>query len=151
VETKIDVDQLAADLQTIPTGSFAIEPATPTPVQVSGRAFTGSESARTGINGLTIADDVTMVIVPDLITAATKDAGSIDLGMWKSVQLTLINQCEGQANRMAVLDAPAGMSPQQIKEWRSDTAMYDSQFAALYYPWIKVANPASTNGDAEIL
>ena len=71
VETKIDVDQLAADLQTLPTGSFAIEPAAPTPVSVPGRAFAGSETARTGISGLTIADDVTMVMVPDLVTAAT--------------------------------------------------------------------------------
>lgn len=151
VETKIDVDQLTADLQTIPTGAFAIVPAEPTPVSVPGRAFAGSESARTGISGLTIADDVTMVVVPDLITAATKEDGTVDLGMWKSVQLALINHCEGQANRMAILDAPPGMSPQQIKEWRSDTAMYDSQFATLYYPWIKVANPIGTNGDSEIL
>jgi phage tail sheath protein FI len=43
------------------------------------------------------------------------------------------------------------MSPQQIKEWRSDTAMYDSAFAALYYPWIEVSNPAATNGDTEIM
>ena len=49
---------------------------------------------------------------------------------------------------MAVLDAPPGMSPQQIKEWRSDVAMYDSAYAALYYPWIKVENPIGTNGDA---
>ncbi len=52
---------------------------------------------------------------------------------------------------MAILDAPPGMSPQQIKEWRSDVAMYDSAFAALYYPWIKVDNPAATNGDTEIM
>ena len=51
---------------------------------------------------------------------------------------------------MAILDAPPGMTPQQIKEWRSDVAMYDSAFAALYYPWIKVENPIGTNGDAEI-
>ena len=150
VETKIDVDQLAADLQTLPTGSFAIEPAPPIPVAVPGRAFTGSESSRTGINGLSIADEVTMVLVPDLVTAARQEDGSIDLGLWKSVQLALINHCEGQANRMAILDAPPGMTPQQIKEWRSDVAMYDSQFAALYYPWIEVANPAATNGDTTI-
>ena len=42
-----------------------------------------------------------MVMVPDLITAATKDDGTIDLDLWKSVQLGLINHCEGQANRMA--------------------------------------------------
>ncbi len=43
------------------------------------------------------------------------------------------------------------MTPQQIKDWRSDTAMYDSAYAALYYPWIKVDNPIGTNGDAEVL
>ncbi|MEZ5262317.1 MAG: phage tail sheath C-terminal domain-containing protein [Acidimicrobiales bacterium] len=44
------------------------------------------------------------------------------------------------------------MSVQQIKEWRSDVAMYDSAFAAMYYPWIKVENPAATgSADTEIL
>jgi len=150
VETMIDVDQLAADLQTIPTGSFEVEKAAPTTVPVPGKAFNGSESARTGISGLVIAEDVTMVMVPDLVTAATKDDGSIDMGMWKSVQLALINHCEAEANRMAVLDAPPGMSPQQVKEWRSDEAMYDSAFAALYYPWINVDNPAASNGNTTI-
>lgn len=150
VETKIDVDQLAADLQTMPTGTFDLEKAAPIPVPVPGRAFNGSESARTGISGLTIAEDVTMVMVPDLITAATQEDGTVDLGMWKSVQLALINHCEGHANRMAVLDAPPAMSPQQIKEWRSDEAMYDSAFAALYYPWINVDNPAATNGNTTL-
>src|SRR5690606_7240134 len=97
VETKVDVDQLAADLQTLPTGSFAIEPAPANPVAVPARAFSGSESARTGISGLTIADDVTMVMVPDLVNAARKGDGEADLGVWKSVQLALINHCEGQA------------------------------------------------------
>ncbi|MET0146131.1 MAG: phage tail sheath subtilisin-like domain-containing protein [Ilumatobacteraceae bacterium] len=150
VATKIDVSTLEADLASLPAGSYPIEPAPPSPVSVPGRAFAGSETARQGINGLVIADDVTMVMVPDLITAATKEDGSIDLGLWKTVQLALINHCEGQANRMAVLDAPPGMTPQQIKEWRSDVAMYDSQFATLYYPWIQVSNPAATNGDTEI-
>ena len=119
---------------------------------VNGRRFAGSESARTGINGLAIAEDVTMVVVPDLITAATKADKTVDLNLWKAVQTTLITHCELHGNRMAVLDAPPGMNPQQIKEWRSDVAMYDSAFAAFYYPWIKVENPTATNGaDAEIL
>ena len=151
VATKIDTSQLEADLASLPAGSYAIEPAPPTPVAVPGRAFAGSETARQGINGLVISEDVTMVMVPDLVTAATKEDGSIDLGLWKTVQLALINHCEGQANRVAILDAPPGMTPQQIKEWRSDVAMYDSAFATLYYPWIEVANPAATNGDTEIM
>jgi uncharacterized protein len=43
------------------------------------------------------------------------------------------------------------MGIQQIKEWRSQTAMYDSAFAALYYPWIEVSNPVPTHGDETIL
>ncbi|MFM8530245.1 MAG: phage tail sheath family protein [Ilumatobacteraceae bacterium] len=153
VETKIDLGSLTDPaIAGIKTGAYAIAPAPAVPVEVKPKHFAGSESERTGINGLVIADEVTMVMVPDLITAATKADGSIDLGMWKAVQTALITHCEGQANRMAILDSPPGMSPQQVKEWRSDVAMYDSAFAAFYYPWIRVDNPASTGpGDATIL
>jgi phage tail sheath protein FI len=133
------------------TGVYDLVPAAAESVVVKAPAFAGSETNRRGINGLVIADDVTMVMVPDLVTAATKADGSIDLGMWKAVQTAVINHCEQQANRMAILDAPPGMGVQDIKEWRSQTAMYDSPFATMYYPWVKVSNPAPTNGDDEIL
>jgi Bacteriophage tail sheath protein len=42
---------------------------------------------------------------------------------------------------MAILDCPPDMLPQDILEWRMNTAGYDSKFAALYYPWIEVMNP----------
>jgi len=144
-----DVD-LSAVMDVLKPGTYPLVPAAPVSVPVSGRKFAGSESARTGINGLTIADEVTMVIVPDLITAAQKEDGTVDLGLWKQVQTALISHCELQGNRMAILDAPPGMNPQQIKEWRSDVAMYDSAFAAMYYPWIKVENPAASNGNREV-
>jgi hypothetical protein len=153
VKVKVDLDKgvdLSSILDVLKPGSYPLEKAAPLPVPVAGKTFAGSESARTGINGLTIAEEVTMVIVPDLVTAATKADGTLDLGLWKAVQTALIGHCELQANRMAVLDAPPGMTAQQIKEWRSDVAMYDSAFAAMYYPWIKVENPIGTNGDAEI-
>lgn len=144
-----DVD-LSSMVDVLKAGAYPLEKAQPTSVSVSGKKFAGSESARTGINGLTIAEEVTMVIVPDLITAATKADGTLDLNMWKAVQTALIGHCELEGNRMAILDAPPGMTPQQIKEWRSGVAMYDSAFATFYYPWIKVENPAGTNGDREV-
>jgi phage tail sheath protein FI len=144
-----DVD-LDSQLELMRTGTFPLEKAAPKPVPVTGRKFAGSESSRRGINGLAVAEDVTMVIVPDLVTAATAEDGTVDLNLWKAVQTSLITHCELNGNRMAILDAPPGMSVQQIKEWRSETAMYDSAYAALYYPWIKVENPLPTNGDAEI-
>ena len=152
VQITLDAKQdLSQQIELLKPGSYQMQKAAPTPVPVTGRRFAGSESARQGINGLAVAEDVTIVVVPDLITAATKEDGSVDLGLWKAVQTALISHCEQNGNRMALLDAPPGMSPQQIKEWRSETAMYDSAFAALYYPWIKVENPIGTNGDAEVL
>ena len=145
-----DKTDLSGQLEVLKPGSYPLEKAAPTAVPVTGRKFAGSESTRQGINGLAVADDVTMVVVPDLVTAATKPDGSLDLGLWKAVQTALISHCEQNGNRMAVLDAPPGLTPQQIRDWRSETAMYDSAFAALYYPWIKVENPIGVNGDAEV-
>jgi hypothetical protein len=153
VKVEVALDKgadLSSQLEVIKPGRYPLQKAAPVPVPVNGRKFAGSESARNGINGLAVADDVTMVIVPDLITAATKDDGSVDLNLWKSVQTALISHCEQNGNRMAILDAPPSMSPQQIKDWRSDVAMYDSAYAALYYPWIKVDNPIGVNGNSEV-
>ena len=152
VDVKLDpaVD-LTYTTNVLKAGSFPMEKAAPKPVPVLPPKFTGSESTRTGINGLSIADEVTMVIVPDLVTAARKEDGSVDLGLWKAVQMSLIAHCEANGNRMAILDSPPGMNVQEIKEWRSDVAMFDSQFATMYYPWITVENPIGTNGDREVL
>ena len=130
---------------TVPaTGTYTIDPAPPVPIEVGSSDFAGGEADRKGIEGLTIADDVTMVAVPDLITATSDGNGTVDLETWKAVQTALIGHCEGQANRMAILDAPPGLNPQQMRDWRSGVAMYDSMFAAMYYPWIRVANPLPT-------
>ena len=61
-------------------GTYPVKTSPATPIQVKAPAFAGSETARRGINGLAIAEDVTIVAVPDLITAAPKDDGTVDLG-----------------------------------------------------------------------
>jgi uncharacterized protein len=121
-------------------GTYALSAPEPKTIDVNAPQFAGSEADRTGIGGLVIADDVTMVVVPDLVTAASRN-GRLDLDMWKAVQTAMIGHCENAGNRMAILDSPPGMNAQEIKQWRSDVAMYDSKFAAMYYPWITVANP----------
>ncbi|MBT0768219.1 phage tail sheath family protein [Kineosporia sp. J2-2] len=150
VEVSADAD-LATQLELLRPGHYELLQAQPVPVPVTGRSFAGSETERRGLGGLAIADDVTMVLLPDLITAATGEDGTVDLGLWKAVQTSLITHCEQYTNRMAILDAPPGMSTQQIKEWRSDTAMYDSAFATMYYPWVKVENPVGSGADKEML
>jgi phage tail sheath protein FI len=58
------------------------------------------------------------------------------------VQLAMIAHCELMGDRVAILDPLPGLTAQQVKEWRMDKAGYDSKYAVLYYPWIKVFDAA---------
>jgi phage tail sheath protein FI len=100
----------------------------------------GDAADRTGFSGLEAVDEVTMVAVPDLIAAY--EQGAIDGETLKAVQLALIAHCELMGDRMAIIDPPPGLNAQQIKEWRVDDAGYDSKYAALYWPRLKVLDPS---------
>jgi phage tail sheath protein FI len=101
--------------------------------------FSGDASERTGIAGLEIAEDATMICCPDLMSAF--EAGALDRTGVKAVQTAMIAHCERMGDRMAILDPLPDLSPQEVKKWRESETNYDSQFAALYYPWITVAGP----------
>lgn len=101
--------------------------------------LTGDSVARTGVGGLEALDDVTMVIMPDLMSLYL--SGAIDLKGVQVAQTAMMNHCEAMKNRVAILDAPPDMNPQQIRNWRLNEANYDSKYAALYYPWIEIDNP----------
>ncbi|WP_405059640.1 phage tail sheath subtilisin-like domain-containing protein [Kribbella sp. NBC_01505] len=103
--------------------------------------YVGDADERSGFSGFEAVDDITMLCVPDLMTAY--EAGTIDLDGVKAVQLAMIAHCELMSDRVAILDAPPGLRPQQIKDWRQNVAGYDSKYAALYWPWIKVADPST--------
>jgi Bacteriophage tail sheath protein len=101
--------------------------------------YIGDAGTRSGFGGLEAIDDITMLCVPDLMAAY--QAGAIDGDGVKAVQLAMIAHCELMADRVAVLDPLPGLSPQRMKEWRVDVAGYDSKYAALYWPWVKIMDP----------
>jgi len=111
----------------------------PAVVDVRPEQYVGDSAARTGFAGLEAIEDVTMLCVPDLMTAY--QSGSVDAEGLKAVQLAMIAHCELMADRVAILDAPPSLNPQQMKDWRTNFAGYDSKYATLYYPWIKVMDP----------
>jgi phage tail sheath protein FI len=59
----------------------------------------------------------------------------------KAVQLAMIAHCENMKDRVAILDALPDLNVQDVKDWRMKEAGYDSKYAALYYPWLQVADP----------
>ncbi|WP_052864391.1 phage tail sheath family protein [Streptomyces niger] len=103
--------------------------------------YLGDSADRTGFGGLEAVDEISMVAVPDLMAAYQR--GAIDLEAVKAVQLGLIAHCELMGDRVAVIDPPPGLNARGIRVWRQETAGYDSKYAALYYPWIKVFDPAT--------
>jgi phage tail sheath protein FI len=119
-------------------GEAAPEPSA-APATVSASQYVGSTADRTGFAGLEAIENVTMLCVPDLMSAYLN--GAIDMDAVKAVQLAMIAHCELMADRLAILDAPPGLGAQQVQDWRMDTAGYDSKYAALYWPWIKVMDP----------
>jgi phage tail sheath protein FI len=115
-----------------PTASVA-------PSRITTDDYVGDVSDRTGFSGLEAVDDITMIAVPDLMSAY--QAGAIDLDAVMGVQLKMIEHCELMGDRVAILDPPPGYGPQQVAEWRQVKAGYDSKYASLYYPWFTVLDP----------
>jgi len=82
--------------------------------------------------------------MPDIMAAYK--AGVLDKKGLKAIQQAMLDHCENMKDRVAILDAPPGMSPQEVKAWRQEEAGFDSKFGAMYYPWIEVPDP-SGNGN----
>jgi phage tail sheath protein FI len=114
-------------------------PAERTPVNAA--LLIGDAAQRSGVNGLEVAEDATIVCFPDLM--ALYAAGRINMEQVQAVQQSMLDHATNMHNRVAVLDAPPGYTPQQIRDWRMKEVNYDSKYGALYYPWIKVADPIS--------
>lgn len=141
----IMVEEEAAGTE-LAKGTVALRAADPLPAppprrEVVADDYIGDVADRTGFGGLEAVDEITMVSVPDLMSAYR--GNGVDLETVKAVQLAMIAHCELMGDRMAIIDPPPGLSPQQVKEWRNDLAGYESKYAALYYPWIRVFDPAT--------
>lgn len=118
----------------------------------------GSETRKTGVQGLFQIDEVAMVACPDLMLAFQQQL--ISLQQLHGLMEMMITSCEsaatGPAYRMAIIDPPPvkprrsdypvlpeQQKPQDVEGWLMDSFGRRSQFAALYYPWIQVPNPGN--------
>jgi phage tail sheath protein FI len=79
---------------------------------------------RTGIQALEDITNISICIVP---------------GVWsRTVHSTLITHCQTLRYRFAILDPRDHLNIEGIQTFRS---VYDTRYAALYYPWIEVPDP----------
>ena len=80
---------------------------------------------RTGIQSFLENDNVSIMAVP----------GNVD----PNVQMALIAHCENTKSRFAVLDIPRDAA--KVADVLKHRDMYDSDYAAIYHPWLEVFDP----------
>lgn len=95
---------------------------------------------RSGLAALEAIDEIDLLAAPDLMWVWTRNAESqgMPFSTRKDVELVqdaMIAQCERLADRFALLDAPFPTDAERTREYRLG---FDSRFAALYFPWLRV-------------
>jgi Bacteriophage tail sheath protein len=118
-------------------GTYTLSVPAAEPVSVGPGEFEGDVAHRRGLGGLAAVDEITMLCIPDLVTLSQNG----DDTMFRDIQGKMLAHAEGAKDRIAILDPPPDLLPQDVLEWRMSTAGYDSKFATLYYPWLEVMDP----------
>lgn len=140
----LNVPQAKGPLAPAPkSGAFELRSPTTTALAVSTKDFMGKVEDRSGIEGLEAIDDITIVCAPDLMSAYRR--GLIGEESLVGIQKLMLTHCENMQDRVAILDSPPDLDPQEMIAWR-EKSMIDSAYGALYYPWIKVLDPLDPTG-----
>jgi phage tail sheath protein FI len=84
---------------------------------------------RTGLFVLKNQEDISLVAMPGRVSQTLQDA--------------VINHCELMRYRFAVLDSVPGPEPNgaHLPDVQLQRQQFDSKYAALYYPWLRLRNP----------
>ncbi|MCB0019591.1 MAG: phage tail sheath family protein [Anaerolineales bacterium] len=133
----IAIGNVGAATEMPAAGSYILSGGGVTPL--SAADYVGSAAKRTGLGALEVQDDIRLVVCPDLM--AGFDGSDAAKTRIKTVQEAIITHCEQSRYRFAILDTPPGMTPDEAREWRT-YLNFDSSYAALYYPWLEVADLA---------
>lgn len=102
----------------------------------SGDGAPQGNAFQTALDGLLAIEDISIVAAP----GATSFADPLPA----SVNAMLVSHAETRRSyRIAVLDPPKGLLPSGSGAVTEVKSKIDSKYAALYYPWIRTANPVA--------
>ncbi|HEY9206918.1 MAG TPA: phage tail sheath family protein [Candidatus Methanoperedens sp.] len=93
------------------------------------RADTDTPGKRAGLTAFSEIDEISNVYAPN----AQVVRGLVD---------TIISHCEIHKDRFAIIDAAKGLEDINTITPRNDR---DTQYAAFYYPWLKIIDPDTTS------
>ncbi|MFI3174350.1 MAG: phage tail sheath subtilisin-like domain-containing protein, partial [Bacillota bacterium] len=84
---------------------------------------------RTGIQSFIDNTEVSIMAIPGITDP--------------QVQLNLVAHCELMTNRFAILDVPR--DKKAVDDVMGHRNFFDSEFAAMYHPWVKISDPLTKN------
>jgi hypothetical protein len=96
----------------------------------------GPDDPKTGLKALEDVEDISIVAAPGAMFGYMNGYKSDA----QRIISSLISHAENMKYRIAVLESGDGQSIADVREMR---ARYDSKYAALYYPWIRVLDPVT--------
>ena len=106
----------------------------------------GLENSK-GLGILESIEEISLIAIPDLMNLKMSQNSYPEEDIF-AVQQAMIDHCRKMKNCFVILDAPYKYSIEGIIKWRSK---FDSKYAALYYPWIKILDPVNAESDKTIL
>ena len=110
-------------------------------------AFTGGDD---GIDGITADDIIGGSTGGGIMSFSNPEAVNVDVITtpgWSDDKVIreCLSMCESRGDCIYIIDAPFGLSAQEVMSWSNGTGSYthkgyDSSYGALYWPWLKVAD-----------
>ncbi|MEO5610124.1 MAG: phage tail sheath subtilisin-like domain-containing protein [Ornithinibacter sp.] len=108
-----------------------------TPSALQGHvADSDSSFPATGLAALSELDNIAIVAMPDSTYFQDEEDAVEAVG-------ALIAHCEQDRHRFALIDPPQNGSVSEVRAFRS---RFDSTFAAMYYPWLRISDPTLERG-----
>ncbi len=93
-----------------------------------------ADTTKTGLRQFEDIEDISIVAAPGSTFGYENGYGSDA----RAIMGLLISHAQRMRYRIAVLDCGEGQSIAQVRALR---ARYDSSYAALYYPWVRIVDP----------
>jgi phage tail sheath protein FI len=93
---------------------------------------------RIGLMALAANEEVGLLVAPDAMKLYEREPGPAGEMKAQRLQDTLIQICENQKDRFAILDIPQSKDIEWVRRWRRRT---DSSYCAYYWPWLRATAP----------
>ncbi len=90
-----------------------------------------------GLAGLESIDDISIVAAPGASTGWIPGGTNTDTA--QAINNSVITHCENMGYRVAALDTPPGLLPDDALAFRN---LRSSNYASIYYPWVTIPNPS---------